>query len=124
GVGLFRILKGNTATQIGSSGDYGDFYNVNFAIDFQVGIDDEPEAADIFVYPNPTTGLIRINTSFDNSDVMTTVFDATGKIVMIKNLFVSEYTTEMDLSSLHSGLYMIRMEANGKKVNRRVVIMN
>ncbi len=124
GVGLFRILKGNTATQIGASGDYGDFYNVNFAIDFQVGIDDEPEAADIFVYPNPTTGLIRINTSFDNSDVMTTVFDATGKIVMIKNLFISEYTTEMDLSSLHSGLYMIRMEANGKKVNRRVVIMN
>ncbi len=122
GSGLFRILKGSSATLIGSSGDYGDFFNVNFGIDFQVGID-ELESSDLFIYPNPSTGMIRINSGISESDFTAKIFDLTGKLIMSKNGVISGYSSELDLSGLFSGLYMIQIEVNGTMSNRRLSII-
>lgn len=122
GSGLFRILKGSSATLIGSSGDYGDFFNVNFGIDFQVGID-ELESSDLFIYPNPSTGMIRINSGISESDFTAKIFDLTGKLIMSKNGVISGYSSELDLSGLFSGLYMIQIEVNGTLSSRRFSII-
>ena len=121
GSGLFRILKGGTATQIGASGDYGDFYNVNFGIDFQVGVD-EVEPNDLFVYPNPSTGMIRINSGNLNSHFSVKIYDVTGKIAMNTSGDISAYSTDLDLTSLNNGLYILQFEINGKLINKRIVI--
>ena len=121
GTGLFRILKGNTATVIGSSGDYGDFYNVNFAIDFQVGIDDVTDN-EFFLYPNPTTGIIRINSSVANADSKLKVYNITGELVKLTDLKISGYNAIVDLSMLGNGLYFLQIDTDGKSVSRKVMI--
>lgn len=121
GSGLFRVLKGSTAVVIGTGADYGDFYNVNFSLDFQVGIEDVQQSG-FFVYPNPTTGRIQINASFENSSSVMRVMDITGKEVMKKVVDISDYKATLDLSFLENGLYLIQLDDHGKSLNRRVLI--
>ncbi len=121
GSGLFRILKGSTATLIGSSGDYGDFFNVNFGIDFQVGVD-EVISSDLFIYPNPTSGQIRINTGISDSKFTAKIFDLAGQLVLSREGAVSGYLAQLDLSELSNGLYIIQIEMNGTLINKRVSI--
>ena len=69
---------------------------------------------DIFVYPNPTSGVVQAN-----QDIITKihVYDLTGKQLMKTN------TSSVDLGSVNNGMYLIRLYRTDNKawVTRRVV---
>ena len=69
---------------------------------------------DIFLYPNPTTGLVRVN-----QDVISQilVYDLTGKQLLDSNL------TSVDLSTFKNGVYLFQLYRSDTKewVNKRVV---
>ncbi|MGB0173052.1 MAG: T9SS type A sorting domain-containing protein [Flavobacteriaceae bacterium] len=72
------------------------------------------QSEDIFVYPNPTSGVVQAN-----QDIITKihVYDLTGKQLMKTN------TSSVDLSSVNNGMYLIRLYRKDNKewVTRRVV---
>lgn len=72
------------------------------------------DATDIIVYPNPTTGFVRLN-----QDIISQirVYDLTGKQLMNSN------ASSVDLSAFKNGVYLLQLLRNDTKnwVTKRVV---
>lgn len=72
------------------------------------------QSKNIFVYPNPTTGVVQAN-----QDIITKihVYDLTGKQLTKTN------SSSVDLGSVNNGMYLIRLyrKDNNEWVTRRVV---
>ena len=77
----------------------------------------ENYSMNVAVYPNPTTGVIVIEGASLNADI--TVFDMFGKQMM--NGKVMSERTELDLSGLATGMYIIRMVNAGEVSAVKVV---
>ena len=75
--------------------------------------------ADVFsIYPNPTTnGLVNITSKF-NEAISVTVFDILGKQVF--NRTVTNNT--LNVASLNSGVYILKISQNGNVSTKRLVI--
>ncbi|PCH92466.1 MAG: hypothetical protein COB85_08120 [Bacteroidetes bacterium] len=71
----------------------------------------------IGVYPNPTKGLITLNTLSENGDVRATVYNVLGELVY-NNFFIDN---NIDLSDLSSGVYIIHI-AHGTTIYRERII--
>ena len=77
------------------------------------------------IYPNPTRGLFNI--SFVSDDIVTLellVLNASGKVIMIENkeMFVGEYTKQVDLSEYPKGIYMVQIRTNNSFITKRIVV--
>lgn len=71
----------------------------------------------ITIHPNPTTGVIRIEGATPNADLA--VFDVFGKRMMSDK--VTSELTELDLSGLAAGVYVIRIANAGEVTTVKVV---
>lgn len=69
---------------------------------------------DIFLHPNPTTGLVRVNQDIISQIL---VYDLTGKQLLDSNL------SSVDLSTFKNGVYLFQLYRSDTKewVNKRVV---
>ncbi|MBK6951319.1 MAG: DUF4465 domain-containing protein [Crocinitomicaceae bacterium] len=71
----------------------------NFEVSLGV---EENEISELEVYPNPTTGLVKIQTQFNEQ---ISIYDAAGKLIFSE--IVSTSSFEIDLSDFENGLYFI-----------------
>ena len=70
------------------------------------------------LFPNPVTnGMLTINTQ-DNLEKNIQIFDILGKQVFSS----STSTSEINVSNLNSGIYIIRVEEAGRLATRKLVI--
>ena len=65
----------------------------------------------MLIYPNPTTGLIYIETSGFELPVQLDLFDLSGRKVMNRNLNTNSLT--IDLSNFENGVYILQLESSG-----------
>ena len=72
------------------------------------------------IYPNPTKDKINIDCSTPLSNSIVKVYNSLGKEVMSQNLS----NTEVDLSSLSQGLYLVNVISNGKVVKQEKIVKN
>ena len=75
------------------------------------------ELLDISIHPNPVKDILNISTSINLSNRIATVFDINGKRVL--NEMVAN--NSLDVSKLQSGIYILRLESNGKLINRKFI---
>jgi hypothetical protein len=63
------------------------------------------------VYPNPASEqlIVRLNKSNKNENILLTIIDATGKL-MLENSMISDYST-VDISTWTSGIYLISLRS-------------
>jgi len=81
------------------------------------GIDDELNMEDnLVVYPNPTTGKIKIS-GIEKGEVM--VLDVFGRIV--KNVEIVDDKNELDLSILPSGIYYLQMTQSSGSIKKKII---
>lgn len=81
--------------------------------------------SDVNVYPNPNTGKFNVAFSVEsNADVKLSVQNMVGQVVYERSLagFSGNYTQEMDMSSFGKGVYIVNVETNSTKINKRVVV--
>ena len=71
--------------------------------------------SDLVIYPNPVNHTLKIKSSSDISDRIATVFDLNGKRVLNQKVVQNS----IDVSTLQNGLYFLRIESDGKVVNRK-----
>lgn len=71
------------------------------------------------VYPNPTNGSIFIKSNNNLKSV--TIYDITGKIVLDRRLESSQLSTEINLSSFTTGLYIVSLESHSSTINKRII---
>lgn len=83
---------------------------------------DELALEGITVYPNPSTGLFYISNEDLGQDFTYEVIDLNGKIIVPTTSIVGSSKTELDLSAVENGIYMVRMigSESGQKMVRIV----
>ena len=69
----------------------------------------------ISVYPNPTSDVILVRTNNGQSAQCIEVFNVTGQRV------ISSTETEINVSELESGMYVVRVTADDRTVIRHIV---
>jgi hypothetical protein len=72
------------------------------------------------MYPNPNHGLLNINYQGTINKVQ--IFDITGKQVLTNNGF--EKSTQIDISNLHSGLYLVKLTDVNKRSSIKKLVLN
>jgi hypothetical protein len=90
------------------------------------GIEDiDGTAFDCSVYPNPNNGKFTVLVSNDKaSDVQITCHNVIGEIVYTGDFQMSngQMKTELDLTTVAKGVYIVNVKANGKTTYRKITI--
>ena len=76
----------------------------------------DTKSGDIIVYPNPSSGLIRISGETDN--LCMRVFSLSGNLVLSHD----HVNHEVDVSFLSDGIYLLILDKNGLPVHRQILI--
>jgi hypothetical protein len=71
------------------------------------------------VFPNPTAGMVTLRLADLRGSAAIRVFDMYGKMVMQHS--TNAMNTELDLSSLAGGVYLLRMNYNGREEQLKVI---
>jgi hypothetical protein len=86
----------------------------------------EREKKDLFVifYPNPSTGVLNLASSYKSSQITYEITDITGKVLEVTSEIKSEDKIVIDLSSLEKGVYFISAKTpDGKKFSGNKIIL-
>jgi hypothetical protein len=73
--------------------------------------------SDVTIYPNPVSDILNIETSANLIGKIATVFDLNGKRVLNQKL----ETNTLDVNILDSGIYILRLESNGRTMKRKFI---
>jgi hypothetical protein len=85
-----------------------------------VGINQYLNEANLSFYPNPSYGYLNIQlTGYNGTPVDMMMYDLRGRQVMSRQLTSAQ--TMLDLVDLASGVYVIRLEAEGETMTRKIV---
>lgn len=93
----------------------GQFDNLDIALSTTTSTKDLVFDQSVIVYPNPTSGNIRISTSEEISGI--TIFDTSGKV-----LLKQKYSNLISLDSFDNGLYIIKLESKDGATTFKKVI--
>ncbi|MCX6266731.1 MAG: T9SS type A sorting domain-containing protein, partial [Bacteroidetes bacterium] len=78
------------------------------------------------LYPNPTSGQACIEIMNNFGPVEVSIYNMTGELVRKQNLpgtgLIRSLTQPVDVSTLGSGLYLIRVSANGETTTNKLII--
>jgi hypothetical protein len=89
--------------------------------DAATSIADEQATDEFQVYPNPSNGIINIQTP-DDSEGTVEVYNALGTKIKSMELNGAEMDRSVDLSHHPKGIYMLNIITAGKKYIRKVII--
>ncbi|MGK0322042.1 MAG: hypothetical protein ACJAR4_000061 [Psychroserpens sp.] len=99
----------------GAVGDFG----VSFW-DTLLSVDDLNTSSNFNVYPNPTNSILHIELNGSQTNLTYEVFDILGKQIITKTL-ESENSSQIDVSTWNSGLYLIKISNGDKTETKRFI---
>lgn len=71
------------------------------------------------LYPNPATCELHINLTRATQHATITIVDIQGKVVYAKQ--VQSLQSQLDISTLHQGIYFVRIDADGETAVKKLV---
>ena len=71
------------------------------------------------IFPNPTTGVLNINSEEINSSVK--IFNVIGDEIYSKQL-LNERNHSIDLSSFSNGVYFVKLNSNSQNTTQKIVL--
>lgn len=81
-----------------------------------------PQATNITVVPNPSTGVFAISVAGNNEPCAIEVTDIAGKVILSDNGSAPILNKKIDLSTNPKGVYILRVTTNGKTQNKKLVL--
>jgi hypothetical protein len=103
--------------KIGANDSVAD-YNPPHTVYSLVGIDEQEIDDNLSIYPNPTTGMIHIESSL-NEFVQVEILNSLGQVLEVDS-FQGNYS--FDLSQYGSGMYLLRTSVDGVSHVRKVMV--
>lgn len=129
------ILKGNNGVSA-TLGALGNTSGVSLTATFTDGLNgtyyfgrlqalslENNDFEEFSIFPNPTKGGVNIIVS-SSDDVSVSLYDTRGRNVYAQ-LYKNEnsvFNTEIDFSTISSGLYMLIIESGNKKATKKIVV--
>ena len=86
---------------------------------------EELSSQDIVVYPNPSSGMLRIAISDFGQEFIISIIDIAGKTLERREVIhasSNEYQETFDLSNYSSGVYFVRISNSDKTSNKKIMI--
>ncbi len=120
---------GQTATNL-AAGAYTvtvlDAFGCSDTLSFNLGTsatNDVGNFAGISLFPNPTSGLATLQASFDHPmEAQVEILNPLGQRVwFISTGETDSFSQPLDLGSLPTGLYLVRLSAEGRTITRKLV---
>ncbi len=118
GLGSYQIFSNGVQITGVQGGVFGASDARNFGV-FNTLSSDDFNRNEISIYPNPSNGIIFINTQ---SNVELTITDITGKVVFTKNNVANEES--INLSNLQKGVYLAKMVTEEGTEETKKIILN
>ena len=113
-------LKDNGGTE--NSGTDTREISFNIKVEIPVGVEDLTQNFDVRVYPNPSKGLIKIETSgFNRPSVR--IFKVTGEEIMKKMNLMDPIET-MDLGGNAPGIYFVEISDQTNTITKKLILKN
>ena len=85
------------------------------------GIAENESHANLYVHPNPSTGLITISGKFNEGRGICNVYNMMGELVSAKIVSLSSETV-LNLSNLTPGMYMLEITDNSNVYRSKIII--
>ena len=118
-VGAITFYTASTAAN-GNGSEFGDQVVFdNLVIGSVLGINDA-RLLQFSMFPNPSNGRITLQLPTGVNQAEVSVFDYLGKSLLQKNISVSNNT--IDISSLRSGLYFVRIQTDSKVGTKKLIV--
>ncbi len=116
--GYTLLNEGDQSLQIvGSPGLSIAWWKAEYSNEIQ-NSSEEIEALAMQIYPNPTSGRLQLE-GIDEKIIKITVYDAFG---LLHKEFTKKGTHNLDLGTLKSGLYVIRVQTEKKTFQQKVIL--
>ncbi len=125
--GLITGLISNTNYSVEISDVNGCSLELTFTTqNFVMGINDIELVEQLAIYPNPATTFIQLKMELaETSNVSYEIFDLNGKKVGSFDFGSKKQVNEsINTSMLQTGLYLLSLDINGKKINKSIVVQN
>ncbi|MBL4708031.1 MAG: T9SS type A sorting domain-containing protein [Flavobacteriales bacterium] len=85
-------------------------------------ITDNEVSNELIIYPNPSNGLLKVETSNElSSDASILIFDISGKEVY-RNTKLSAFENTFDLSELSNGIYFLNLRSSSTTIVKKIMI--
>ncbi len=81
-----------------------------------LSVDEIEEKTNTIIYPNPSNGVFNIHSTISNIELIT-IFNGVGQQV-----YKSEFTPEVDLSSWSKGIYYLNLIKDDKVIRKKIII--
>ncbi len=107
------IINVTDITSVNGFGEYIKHPDQTIEVPFRISDSNSKEITEVdfeeslSVYPNPTDGIININSDIDVLDKVE-IYDVTGKLVTSLDLR-NHYSQQVDLSSMNEGVYILKV---------------
>jgi len=133
----YSYLWHNGVTGISTAVNSGQFYSVHITdskgctwykdSNGVTNVEEEDALAGLKVFPNPLNGSKNLNIEFtltNNQSVNISVIDFTGRKVveLTEDASKGTFRKAVDLSSVASGVYFVKIAAGGETLNKKVVV--
>ena len=88
------------------------------------GIKQEVNTSDWTIYPNPSNGIFNLNFNYAlEKSALLTVFDNLGQQVYNNNQLDGKQKHQIDLNTLRSGVYFVKLMNKGSTSIKRIVVL-
>ena len=97
----------------------------NTASSIRIYNENESFIENINIYPNPTRGVFNISfVSEEINNIEVIILDDFGKLILTeeRQMFIGEYTKQVDLSKYPRGLYMVQIRTENEFITKRIVL--
>ncbi|MBL7912048.1 MAG: T9SS type A sorting domain-containing protein [Bacteroidia bacterium] len=89
------------------------------AVSACAGLNDlSSQLKDVFIYPNPASDKLHIETNFVNFDIM--LYDTYGKIIYLEKNQVANAT--INVKELSKGFYILKLNSNFGFVTKKIIV--
>ncbi len=93
----------------------------NLTVDEILGLEDPEFYNNIFLYPNPTEGLVTLVNKTTELLLSATIVDVNGKVIQLIEFTNSGLETSLSLEKYATGLYFIRIQSENTSIVKRIL---
>jgi len=120
GTGSYEIVT-SAGDIVVSGGSYEELDSTPFRVG-SLSTDKNEFANSIEAYPNPSNGILNVKLpEITSNEANFTMFDLLGRTVMKNTAKNGGLTTQLDIATLPSGVYLLQVEVGGKIATKKVI---
>ncbi|MDT8413606.1 MAG: T9SS type A sorting domain-containing protein [Vicingaceae bacterium] len=97
-------------------------FNGNVIYCLPTGINETLNSSNVSVYPNPAKDVLNISIPVNEKLTNIVIYDVLGKIILEDKLVANGTISEIDITNLKSGMYIVRLQADGVDYSTKLLV--